>query len=127
MKKHAIALALAALSCTAMAGWEPISDNSESVGYYDPSTLVRTGDEVTVSELNDFKRVATTVSDALFRSTTTQRAYDCAGARTRIITLQPFEGQMGAGRALNPMNVDGDWQDIVVGTPRADAYNLMCK
>jgi hypothetical protein len=127
MKRHAIALLLIALSGTAMAGWEQISDNSELVGYYDPSTVVRTGDEVTVSELNDFKRVATTVSDALFRSTTTQRAYDCAGARTRIVTLQPFEGQMGGGRALDVMNVDGEWQDIVAGTARADAYNLLCK
>jgi hypothetical protein len=127
MKRQAIALLLAVLSGAAMADWQQVSDDSEAVAYYDPATLVRTGDLVTVSELNDFKRVATTVSDALFRSSMTQRAYDCAGARTRIITLQPFDGQMGAGRALDIMTVDGEWQDIAAGSARADAYNLACR
>lgn len=127
MKRHAIALLLAVLSGAAMADWQQVSDDSEAVGYYDPTTLVRTGDLVTVSELGDFKRVATTVSDALFRSTMTQRAYDCANSRTRILTLQPFEGQMGAGRALDIMNVDGQWQDIVAGSARADAFTRACQ
>lgn len=127
MKKHAIALLLAVLSGTALADWQQVSDDSEAVGYYDPTTVARTGDIVTVSELSDFKRVATTVSDALFRSSMTQRAYDCAGARTRIVTLQPFEGQMGAGRALDIMNVDGQWEDIAAGSARDDAYQRVCR
>ena len=127
MKRHAIALLLAILSGAALADWQQVSDDSEAVAYYDPATLVRSGDLVTVSELKDFKRVATTVTDALFRSTMTQRAYDCAAARTRIVTLQPFEGQMGAGRALDIMNVDGEWRDVVAGTARADAFARACQ
>lgn len=127
MKKHAIALMLAALSCTAMGAWEKVSDDEDTVGYYDPATVVRTDDGVAVTELNDFKRVATTVHDALFRSTTSDRVYDCAAAQFRIVTVLPFEGQMGEGRALAPMNVDGDWQPVVAGTPRADLFQLVCQ
>ena len=127
MKRHAIALALAALSCTAMADWQQVSENSETIGYYDPATVVRTDDGVTVSELHDFKRVATTATDSLFRSTNTQRVYDCANVRVRIITVQPYSGQMGGGDALAPMNVDGEWQPIVEGTARAEMFNLLCR
>ena len=127
MKRHAIALVLAALSCTAMADWQRVSENSETVGYYDPDTVVRTDDGVSVSELHDFKRVATTVTDSLFRSTNTQRIYDCTNLRARIMTVQPYDGQMGQGQALAPMNVDGEWQPVVAGTARADLLNILCK
>jgi hypothetical protein len=126
MKNHVVALLLAALSCAATASWVKVSEDSESIGYYDPATLVRTGTNVTVAELSDFRRAATSSNDHVFRSARIQSEYDCAGALVRIVSTTGFEGPMGEGRALDGTTGNGDWDPIVLGSARGEAFNLVC-
>lgn len=126
MKKHAIALLLAGLSCAASASWVKVSEDTDTVGYYDPATRVRVATVVTVAELSDFKRAATTANDRVFRSALIQRQYDCVAARVRTISQAPFEDQMLAGRALDAPALNGRWRPVVPGSTRATARNVIC-
>lgn len=127
MKRNALALlVLAGLGGAATAAWVPVSEDSDTVVYYDPATLERTADAVTVWEMSDYKRMATTVNDHFFRSAKTQRQYDCALGNVRTVSVQPFEGQMGDGRPLDENIVDGDWEAVVSGSPREPALKLVC-
>jgi hypothetical protein len=126
MKKHAVALLLTGLSCAAMASWVKVAEDTDTVGYYDPATLARAGNVLTVTELNDFKRPATTSTDRVFRSARSQRQYDCVAGRMRTVSLAPFEGQMGDGRALDVPPPTSDWVAVVPGSTRADTLHALC-
>lgn len=126
MKKHAIALVLAGLSCAASATWVQVTEDADTVGYYDPATRVRVGDVVTVAELTDFKRAATTATDRVFRSARLQRQYDCVAARVKTLSQAPFEDQMLAGRALDAPALIGRWRAVLPGSTRATARNVIC-
>ena len=126
MKKHAIALLLAGLSCAASATWVQVSADTDTIGYYDPATRVRVGSVVTVAELSDFKRAATSATDRVFRSALIQRQYDCAAARARTVSQANFEDQMLAGRALDVQVLNGRWRAVVAGSTRAIALNVIC-
>ncbi len=126
MKKHVLALVLAGASGTALASWVRVAEDSEAVGYYDPATVERTAHVVTVWELSDFKRIATTANDHVFRSARRQAQYDCAAGRGRVIAQLPFEGPMGDGRALDAHRVDGEWEAVDPGSARAAVLAAVC-
>ena len=55
MKRLALALALAALSCSSAAEWVIVNDNDEYTAYADPATISREGNLVQMSDLIDLK------------------------------------------------------------------------
>jgi hypothetical protein len=126
MKKPVLALLLASASWAASASWVQVTEDSEAVRYYDPASVQRTVHVVTVWELSDFKRVATTANDHFFRSAKRQTQYDCVGSRGRVIAQLPFEGQMGEGRALDAHRVDGDWEEVDPGSAQAAVLGQVC-
>ena len=126
MKKHVVAVLLAGVSCASLASWVRVAEDSEAVGYYDPATVERTLHVVTLWELSDFKRVATTASDHMFRSARRQMQYDCVGGRGRVISQLPFEDQMGEGRALDAQRIDGDWEAVDPASARGAVLGQVC-
>jgi hypothetical protein len=126
MKKHVLALCCATMSCAAMASWVRVAEDPEAIAYYDPASVEHTAHVATLWELRDFRRAATSASDRVFRSAKSQTQYDCAAERGRVIVQQPFEGQMGEGRALDAPRIDGDWEAIDPGSARAAVLAQVC-
>lgn len=65
--------------------------------YIDPDSIQREGNMVTVWQLVDFKTMQGGRSPTRFLSTKTQKQFDCAGKRFRLLAFTAFTDGMGTG------------------------------
>lgn len=121
-----------------------LSPESQTV-YIDPDTINREGTRVTVWQLTDYKMMQGTgavinpyafgrlyryaLAPHGFFSTTTQKQFDCAGKRVRLLAFTEFSHHMGTGRrndgyvdqdhwlAVEPESVNHALWELVCGTP----------
>lgn len=83
--------------------------------YVDPHTIQRTGDLVKMWHLSDRKTVEP------YGSIKSQREYDCAAARHRLLSASIFSEHMGHGEVRSDNIKEGQW--IPVG-PESSSHAL---
>lgn len=67
--------------------------------YYDPETIRREGNLVTLTQLTDYRWMqGGPRSTPRFLSTTTQKQFDCAEKRLRLLAFTEFPRRMASGR-----------------------------
>lgn len=122
-------------------GRDYLSPESQTV-YIDPGRISREGHLVTVWQLTDYKMMQGTgavinpyafgrlyryqLAPHGFFSTTTQKQYDCAAKRVRLLGFTEFSHHMGAGRR-NDGYVDRDrWLAVEPDTVNQALWELVC-
>jgi surface-adhesin protein E len=116
MKRLAVALALAALSCNSAAGWVIISDNEEYIAYADPATITREGNLVQMSDLVDLKSPRSSPYGNPHASSTAHSQFDCDDPRIKTIAFFLHSGQMGNGDLVETAAVSNGWLPVAPGT-----------
>ena len=100
-------------SVPAYAEWVAVEKNYLLPGiqtvYVDPNTIRRDGNLVTMWQLIDFKTMQGGRSPSRFSSTKIQKQFDCAEARTRLLRVTDFWGNMGTGEPADALVEKGNW------------------
>ena len=87
------------------AAWVFVTSDDEAgmTVYVDPDTIRRNGDLVKMWHLSDRKTVEA------YGSIMSQREYDCAAARHRLLAASILSEQMGRGQVLSDNVQEGQW------------------
>jgi surface-adhesin protein E len=100
----------------AYAEWIAVEKDNRLAGimtvYFDPDTIHRKGNLVTMWQLIDFKTMQGGRSPSRFSSTKIQKQFDCAEERLRLLALTDFWGNMGTGEATGAYVEGGHWVPV---------------
>ena len=114
----------------AYAEWVPVEKNNESAGrltvYVDPNTIRREGNLVTLWQLIDFKTMQGGRSPSRFSSTKTQKQFDCAEARTRLLRATDFWGHMGTGEPAEAYIEKDNWIRVEPDSMNQALWEVAC-
>ncbi len=126
MKRLALALALAALSCNSAAEWVIVNDNEEYIAYADPATISREGNLVQMSDLIDLKSPRSSPYGNQHASSTAHSEFDCEDPRIRTIAFFLHSGQMGNGDLVETAAVSNGWLSVASGTLLNVLWQFAC-
>ena len=126
MKRLALALALAALSCNSAAEWVIVNDNEEYIAYADPATISREGNLVQMSDLIDLKSPRSSPYGNQHASSTAHSEFDCEDPRIRTIVFFLHSGQMGNGDLVETAAVSNGWLPVAPGTLLNVLWQFAC-
>jgi hypothetical protein len=102
-------------SYPAHAGWVALEKRHQPQGkrtvYYDPDSVVRDGNWVTVWQLADTQWMGEPPTPR-FLSAKTHKQFDCARWRFRILAVIEFSRQMATGKSAGGYIENGGWQNI---------------
>ena len=94
--------------------------------YVDPETIRREGSLVTMWQLTDFKTMQGGRSPTRFSSTKTQKQFDCAEARTRLLRVTDFWGIMGTGEPAEAYIEKGNWVRVEPESMNQALWEVAC-
>ena len=126
MKRLALALALAALSCNSAAEWVIVNDTEEYIAYADPATIFREGNLVQMSDLIDLKSPRSSPYGNPHASSTAHSQFDCEDPRIRTIAFFLHSGQMGNGDLVETAAVSNGWLTVAPGTLLNVLWQFAC-
>jgi hypothetical protein len=96
--------------------WKAVENQHQSPGlrtiYFDPATIHREGDLVTMTTLTDWKWMQGNRSPSRFHSTKLTHQFDCAGKRLRRLAFTDYYGRMGTGRQVASHDSEGIWHPV---------------
>ena len=94
--------------------------------YVDPDSIRREGNLVTLWQLVDFKTMQGGRSPTRFSSTKTQKQFDCAEARTRLLRVTDFWGNMGTGESAEAYIEKGSWIRVEPDSVNRALWEVAC-
>ena len=104
------------------AEWVFVSGDDEAgmTVYVDPDTLRRNGDLVKMWHLSDRKTMEG------YGSIKTQREYDCAAARHRLLAASIYSEHMGQGKLLDDNVKEGQWVPVTPDSSGRSLWKFAC-
>ena len=126
MKRLALALAFAALSCNSAAEWVMVYDHDEYIAYADPATVTREGDLAQMSDLIDLKSPQSSPYGKQHASSTAHSEFDCQNPRIRTIAFSLHSGQMGDGDIVETVAESNRWLQVAPGTLLNVLWKFAC-
>ncbi|MDC8450788.1 MAG: hypothetical protein LV473_20885 [Nitrospira sp.] len=117
--------------------WVPVdsayqSPSRETV-YYDPKTVRRDGDRVTLWQLTDYKWMQGNAPFGMFMmsphrffSTKTRKEFDCAHNSVRLLASSEFSQHMGTGTQHTVLVEQGDGQPVKPGRINQALWEVAC-
>ena len=94
--------------------------------YVDPDTIRREGNLVTLWLLMDFKWMQGNRSPSRFLSTKTQKQYDCAEKRLRLLAFTEFSRNMGTGIPADGYVDKGNWVRVEPDSISQALWEVAC-
>lgn len=95
--------------------------------YFEPDTIRREGDLVTIWQLIDFKWMqGNPRGTPRFLSTKTHKQFDCSGARVRMLTFTEFSRPMGTGIAADGYVEKNDWIPVESDSVNQALWEVAC-
>jgi hypothetical protein len=130
MSKFILMLLLAVVSHSAMAEWIEygyISKGtaSESTLYVNPGTIRKSGTEVKIWTLEDYK-TAQKLNAALVKSIKNQTEYDCEEEQVRWLASYEYKGNMGLEELVYTSSGSGKWYPVVPGSVGEATFKYAC-
>lgn len=113
---------LALSSGPSYAGWVFVSGDDEAgmTVYVDPDTIRRNGDLVKMWHLSDRKTMEG------YGSIKSQREYDCAAARHRLLAASILSEHMGRGQVLSDNVQEGQWIPVAPDSSGQALWKIAC-
>jgi len=112
----------------ACAEWVQVSEGDEAgkTIYMDPATKRRNSNLVQMWQFSDYRTVQT-VGGVRFLSAKEKWEFDCAEARSRVIELKEFSGNMGSGTVVFTNSEVGKWIPVIPGSIGHTVWKVVCK
>ena len=130
MKKIAPTLiaiaALSVISTSANAEWTLIDKDSTVSVYADKSTILRDGDRVIMSTLDDLE-LPNKFRGGFYASTRWLEHYDCAKKKHRVISSTFYEKRMGKGAVVEEFGPTQSWDEIHPDTASEKMWKIACE
>ena len=106
---------------------------SREMVYYDPKTVRRDGDLVTLWQLTDYKWMQGNAPFGMFMmsphrffSTKTHKEFDCAHNSVRLLASSEFSQHMGTGTQNAVLVEQGDGQPVKPGSINQALWEVAC-
>jgi hypothetical protein len=109
------------------AEWVKVSESDEAgrTVYVIPSTIRRNSNLVKMWQVNDYKTVQT-VGGVRFLTAKEQWEFDCAEARSRVVALKEFSGNMGTGTVVFTNSQVGKWLPVTPDSLGQTVWKIAC-
>lgn len=107
------------------AEWTLVDRNGQAMVYVDSETISRNGEVVSVWVLDDLK-TAQTRGFSTFLSTRAQEEHDCVNKRFRLVAIERFAGNMGAGQSVYKKSGESHWAPIPRETMAQSVWKFVC-
>ena len=119
-------VSLLCLVCTclmaAQAQWTLFGDNGKAEFFYDPSSIVRQGENISVWEMLNYSFPLNQVL-----SSRSHKEFNCLNGKFRILGGEFFSGPMLSGDILSKSNeAESTWKVPVEGTKNLELMRLVC-
>ena len=121
MKRIALLLFLFLLPSVAAAQWVKVGEVNGTVAYIDPDTVRETGDAGRVWAVLDFRE-----GNGSVWSQRVYIEYRCTEAQMKTLAFASFAAPMLAGRALQTVNAESDWEYIAPRTADRAILDRVC-
>ena len=112
-------------SAHVFAEWLLVDGNAKAKVYVDTETISRKDDLVRVWVLDDLKTVHTR-GFSKYLSIRAQEEHDCVKERFRLLALENFSGNMGAGDVIYKKSGESGWSPIPRGTLAQSVWKFVC-
>jgi hypothetical protein len=110
----------------AYAEWVKVGETDDGMTvYYDPATIRRNRNLVTMWQFYDYKTVQT-VAGIGFLTVKEQWEFDCAEERSRVLALTEFSGNMGSGTVVYSNSEVGKWQPVATRSMGQLLWKFAC-
>jgi len=130
MKKIAHTLiavaALSVISTSANAEWSLIYKESGVSVYADKATILKDGDRVIMSTLDDLE-YPNKFREGFYASTIWLEHYDCAKKKHRMISSSFYEKHMGKGAVVEAFGPTQNWDEIHPNTASEKMWKIACE
>jgi hypothetical protein len=95
--------------------------------YFDPDTITREGDLVTLLQLNDYRWMQGNGRGThRFMSTETHKQFDCVEKRQRLLAFTEFSRHMGTGRPAGGYVDKDNWLRVQRESIDQDLWEMAC-
>jgi surface-adhesin protein E len=126
MKRFVLITLLLLSSGPAYAEWVKVGEADDGMTvYYDPATIRRNRNLVTMWQFYDYKTVQT-VAGIGFLTVKEQWEFDCAEERSRVLALTEFSGNMGSGTVVYSNSEVGKWQPVATRSMGQLLWKFAC-
>jgi len=124
MKRLLFVLMLAAISNSAIAKWVEAGRGKDSIIYYDPATIRKSGSKVIIWSLHDYK---TPRGQIEYTSVTLESEYDCIKKQSRRLFISFYQKNMGSGTTIRKDIEPRNWMPITMGTIKEAMWTIACQ
>jgi hypothetical protein len=129
MTRFLMIAALLLIHGPAYAGWVALEKRYQPPGhqpvYFDPDTIRREGNWVTLWQLADTKWMGEPPTPR-FLSAKTHKQFDCAKGRVRVLAIVEFSRQMATGKSAGGYIENGNWQEIEPQSVNQALWEAVC-
>ncbi len=112
-------------SAHVFAEWLLVDGNAKAKVYVETETISRKDDMVRVWVLDDLKTFHTR-GFSKYLSIRAQEEHDCVKERFRLLALENFSGNMGAGDVIYKKSGESGWSPIPRGTLAQSVWKFVC-
>jgi len=124
MKRLLLILILTVMSGSAIAEWAEAGRGKDSVVYYDPLTIRKSGSKVIIWSLHDYKTARGQIE---YMSVTLESEYDCIKKQSRRLFLSFYQKNMGTGTTIRKDTEPRSWLPIATGTIKESMWKIACR
>jgi len=112
----------------AYAGWVALEKRYQSPGkqtvYFDPDTIRREGNWVSLWQLPDTKWIG---EPPTVLSAKTHKQFDCAKGRFWVLAIVEFSREMATGKSASGYIENGNWQQVEPQSVNQALWDAVCK
>ena len=124
MKRLLFILMLTAISNSAIAKWVEAGRGEDSIIYYDPATIRKSGNKVIIWSLHDYKTARGQIE---YTSVTLESEYDCIKKQSRRLFISFYQKNMGSGTTIRKDIEPRNWMPITMGTIKEAMWTIACQ
>lgn len=128
MKRLLVAVLLMGVALTARADFIKYFEDDELVAYLDRESITRSGREVRMWTLDDYRKPQTDIEGKTYRSVKSQWTFDCAARVSDVLMAFYYAEGMAQGAEVHSGAADPrQWDKVIPGSVGELAFRIACK
>ncbi len=126
--KRLIPLLLLLSAMNVQAEFVKYHEDDEMVSYLDAATITRTGREIRMWTLDDYRQTQTDIPNKPYRSVKSHWIFDCARRMSDVMTALFYIEGMAQGESIHSGSVaERQWDKVTPGSVGELAYKVACQ
>ena len=126
--KRLITVLLLLVAMNAQAEFTRYHEDDELIAYLDPTTITRSGHEVRMWTIDDYRQTQTDIPNKPYRSVNSHWIFDCAKRMSDVMTALYYIEGMAQGESIHSGTVaEREWDKVTPGTVGELAFKVACQ